>query len=140
MGVVNCMGPIVPGMVARRSGHIAVMASLTALAGLPTAASYGATKAALNNMAEAFWPDFDRFGVTITVINPGFVKTPLTAKNRFPMPFLIDADKAVDYIMRGLEQKRFAINFPAGMVWSMRLLAALPQRLRFAVTRRMIPD
>lgn len=140
LGVVNCMGPIVPGMVARRSGHIAVMGSQTAFVGLPTAASYGATKAALNNMAEAFRPDFERFGVTITVINPGFVKTPATDRNTFPMPFIIGPDKAVDYIMRGLEQKRFAINFPAGMVWSIRLLAALPQWARFAITRRMIPD
>jgi short-subunit dehydrogenase len=139
MGVVNCMGPIVPGMVARRSGHIAVMGSQTAFVGLPTAASYGATKAALNSMAEAFKPDFDQYGVTITVINPGFVKTPATDKNTFPMPFLIDADKAVDHIMRGLEAKKFAINFPFGMVASIRLLAALPQWARFAVTRRMIP-
>jgi NAD(P)-dependent dehydrogenase (short-subunit alcohol dehydrogenase family) len=138
MGAVNCMGPIVPGMVSRRSGHIAVMGSQTAFVGLPTAASYGATKAALNNMAEAFKPDFERFGITMTVINPGFVKTPLTAKNTFPMPFLISSEKAVDIIMRGLEAKRFAINFPAGMVWSIRLLGWLPQPLRFAVTRRML--
>jgi NAD(P)-dependent dehydrogenase (short-subunit alcohol dehydrogenase family) len=139
LGTVNCMGPIVPGMVKRRAGHIAIMGSQTAFVGLPTAASYGATKAALNNMAEAFKPDFERFGVTITVINPGFVKTPLTAKNTFPMPFLISTEAAVDHIMRGLEAKRFAINFPAGMVWSIRLLSWLPQPLRFAVTRRMIP-
>ncbi|MEO7223875.1 MAG: SDR family NAD(P)-dependent oxidoreductase, partial [Devosia sp.] len=78
MGVVNCMGPIVPSMVERRSGHIAIMGSLTAFVGLPTAASYGATKAALNSMAEAFKPDFEQHGVTITIINPGFVRTPAT--------------------------------------------------------------
>jgi short-subunit dehydrogenase len=139
MGVVNCMGPIVPGMVERRSGHIAVMGSQTAFVGLPTAASYGATKAALNSMAEAFKPDFDQYGVTITVINPGFVKTPATDKNRFPMPFLIGTDEAVDAIMRGLDAKRFSINFPWRMVASIRLLAALPQALRFAVTRGMLP-
>jgi NADP-dependent 3-hydroxy acid dehydrogenase YdfG len=139
MGVVNCMGPIVPSMVARRSGHIAIMASLTAFVGLPTAASYGATKAALNSMVEAFKPDFDQYGVTITVINPGFVKTPATDKNRFPMPFLMEADEAVGHIMRGLEQKRFAINFPWQMTLGTKLLGALPGWAKFGITRRMIP-
>jgi len=139
MGTVNCMGPIVPSMVGRRSGHIAIMGSQSAFSGLPTAASYGATKAALNSMAEAFKPDFDRFGVTITIINPGFVKTPLTAKNRFPMPFLMELDDAVEIILRGLEQRRFAINFPWQMTLSTKLLAALPGWAKFAVTRKMLP-
>ena len=139
MGTVNCMGPIVPGMVARRSGHIAIMGSQTAFLGMPTAASYGATKAALNSMAEAFKPDFDRFGITITIINPGFVKTPLTAKNTFPMPFLMELDEAVEIIVRGIEQKKFAINFPWRMTLSTKTLAALPGWAKFAITRRMIP-
>lgn len=139
MGVVNCMGPVVPGMVTRRSGHIAIMASVAGLVGLPTAASYGATKAALNNMATAFKPDFERYGVTITVINPGFVKTPATDRNEFPMPFLIGVDEAVDSIMRGLGEKRFEIAFPRRMVWSTRLLAVLPHWARFAITRRTLP-
>jgi NADP-dependent 3-hydroxy acid dehydrogenase YdfG len=139
MGVVNCMGPIVPGMVARRSGHIAIMASVAGFVGLPTAASYGATKAALNAMAEAFKPDFERYGVTITVINPGFVKTRATDKNRFPMPFLIDVDEAVDHIVSGLQSRRFEISFPWQMSLSTKVLRAMPHWLKFAVTRRMIP-
>jgi short-subunit dehydrogenase len=139
MGVVNCMGPIVPSMVGRRDGHIAVMGSLTGFVGLPTAASYGATKAAINSMAEAFRPDFEQYGVTITVINPGFVKTPATDKNRFPMPFLMDAEEAIDHIMRGLEQKRFAINFPWQMAAGVKLLASLPAWAKFGITKRMIP-
>jgi NAD(P)-dependent dehydrogenase (short-subunit alcohol dehydrogenase family) len=139
MGVVNCMGPIVPSMVTRRAGHIAIMGSLTAFVGLPTAASYGATKAALNSMAEAFKPDFDKYGVTITIINPGFVKTPATDKNRFPMPFLMDAEQAIGHIMRGLEQKRFAINFPWQMTAGTKFLASLPGWAKFGITRRMIP-
>lgn len=138
MGTVNCMGPVVPSMVERRSGHIAIMGSLTAFVGLPTAASYGATKAALNSMAEAFKPDFDQYGVTITVINPGFVKTPATDKNRFPMPFLMEVDEAVDHIMRGLDAKSFAIDFPWQMKIGTKLLGALPGWAKFGVTRRMI--
>lgn len=139
MGVVNCMGPIVPSMVERRHGHIAIMASVAGFVGLPTAASYGATKAALNNMAAAFKPDFERYGVTISVINPGFVKTPATDRNNFPMPFLVGVDEAVDAIIKGLEAGRFEIAFPRRMVLSMRLLAALPNWARFAITRRMLP-
>lgn len=139
MGVVNCMGPIVPAMVGRRAGHIAIMGSLTGFVGLPTAASYGATKAALNSMAEAFKPDFDRHGLTLTIINPGFVKTPATDKNNFPMPFLMGVDQAADIILRGLEQKRFAINFPWQMTAGVRLLAALPGWAKFGITRRMLP-
>jgi NAD(P)-dependent dehydrogenase (short-subunit alcohol dehydrogenase family) len=139
MGTVNCMGPVVPSMVARRTGHIAIMASVAGYVGLPTAASYGATKAALNNMTEAFKPDFERYGVTLTVINPGFVKTPLTDKNTFPMPFLIGVDEAVDHIVKGLAAERFEIVFPWQMHLSMRLLAALPHWARFAITRRMLP-
>ena len=139
MGVVNCMGPIAPLMVERRRGHILVMGSLTGFVGLPTAASYGATKAALNSMAEAFKPDFEQYGVTISVINPGFVKTPATDKNEFPMPFLIGVDDAVDHIMRGIAAKRFAINFPWQMNFAIRLLAAFPNWAKFGITRRMIP-
>lgn len=139
MGEVNCMGAVVPSMLARRAGHVVLMGSLTGLVGLPTAASYGATKAALNSIAQAFKPDFERFGITISVINPGFVKTPLTDKNRFPMPFLIGVDAAVDHIMRGIERQRFDISFPWQMSFLVRLLAALPDWAKFAITRRMLP-
>lgn len=139
MGIVNCMGPVVPAMVARRRGHIAVMGSLTAFVGLPTAASYGATKAALNYMVEAFKPDFDQYGVTITVVNPGFVKTPATDKNKFPMPFLMDVDAAVEHIMRGLEAKSVTVNFPWQMTLGTRFLGALPGWAKFGITRRMLP-
>jgi NADP-dependent 3-hydroxy acid dehydrogenase YdfG len=139
MGTVNCMGPLAPRMIARKGGQIALMGSQTAYVGLPTAASYGATKAALLSIAEAFKVDFDRFGVSISIINPGFVKTPLTDKNTFPMPFLVPLDRAVDAIVRGLEGKRFNIGFPWQMVVLIRLLAGLPYPLKFAITRRMIP-
>lgn len=139
MGTVNCMGPVVPRMVARRAGHILVMGSLTGFVGLPTAASYGATKAALNSMVEAFKPDFEQYGVTLSVINPGFVKTPLTDKNKFPMPFLMGLDEAVDHIMRGIADKRVAINFPWQMTLGVKFLAALPNWAKFGITRKMIP-
>jgi NAD(P)-dependent dehydrogenase (short-subunit alcohol dehydrogenase family) len=139
MGEVNCMGPLAPAMIARRRGHIVLMASLTGYVGLPTAASYGATKAALISMAQAFKPDFERFGVTISVITPGFVKTPATDKNDFPMPFLISADAAVDHILKGIAANKFEISFPWQMSLLIRFLASLPNWAKFTITRRMLP-
>lgn len=139
MGEVNCMGGVVPSMMARRSGHIVLMGSLTGYVGLPTAASYGATKAALNSIAQSFKPDFERFGIAISIINPGFVKTPATDKNTFPMPFLIPVNEAVDHIVKGIKANRFEISFPWQMVLGIRLLAWLPNWAKFAITRNMLP-
>ena len=126
MGTVNCMGAIVPSMVGRKSGHIAVMASLTGYLGLPTAASYGATKAALISMAHSFRPDFERYGVTMSVINPGFVKTPLTDKNTFKMPFLMDVGDAAAIMVRDIERQKRESHFPVPFSWMLKLLRILP--------------
>lgn len=138
MGVVQGLGALLPGMMARRSGHIAVVSSLAGYCGLPKAAGYGATKAALINLCESLRPECQAAGVDITVINPGFVKTPLTDKNEFPMPFLIPVDQAVDAIMSGLARKRFEIAFPSRFAWIMKLLRVLPYPLFFALTRRLV--
>lgn len=138
MGVVQGLGALLPGMMARRCGHIAVVSSLAGYCGLPKAAGYGATKAALINLCESLRPECQAAGVDITVINPGFVKTPLTDKNEFPMPFLIPVDQAVDAIMSGLARKRFEIAFPLRFAWIMKLLRLLPYPLFFALTRRLV--
>lgn len=138
MGTANCLEAVMPRMIARKSGHIAVVASVTAYVGLPGAASYGATKAALNSMCEALHPELAGHGVTLTVINPGFVATPLTEKNDFPMPFLVSSEEAADTIAEGLEKGKFEIVFPWKMALAIRLLHALPHRLRFALTRKML--
>lgn len=139
-GTANCLQAVMPAMIARRSGRIAVMASVSGFTGLPGAAGYGATKAALINMCQSLYPGLDRHGVRISVINPGFVDTPLTRRNDFPMPFLISADAAAGHIVRGLASDRFEIVFPWKMMVAMKLLRALPARLRFALTRRMLRD
>ena len=138
MGAVHCLAAIMPGMIGRHSGNIAVVASVSGYVGLPGAAAYGGTKAALINMCEALQPELAAEGVTMTLINPGFVRTPLTAKNDFPMPFLIGVDDAVMHIMRGLEARRFEIVFPWQMNIGMKVLGMLPHALRFAITRRMV--
>jgi NAD(P)-dependent dehydrogenase (short-subunit alcohol dehydrogenase family) len=138
MGVVNCMGSLVPRMRQRQTGHIAIVASVAGFVGVPGSGAYGATKAALNQMAESFKPEFERAGITLTIINPGFVETPLTEKNRYPMPFLMPLDKAVDRIMRGLHEQRYEIVFPWQTALLMRTLRILPHWLLFRLTRRML--
>jgi short-subunit dehydrogenase len=129
---------VLPRFMERRRGHLAVVASVAGYRGLPTSAAYGASKAALINMCEALKPELDRAGVTISVVNPGFVKTPLTDKNDFPMPFLMDADAAAEQMVRGLETGRFEITFPKRFTWGMNLLRCLPYSLYFAVSRKMV--
>ena len=126
MGTVNCLGAVVPRFLARGRGHIAVVGSVAGYCGLPTAAAYGATKAALMNMCEALRPELEAGGVKLQLVSPGFVDTPLTRQNDFPMPFLISTDKAVDAILGGFESARFEIVFPRRMAVAMKVLGALP--------------
>lgn len=138
IGTAQCLERIMPAMIARKSGQIAVVASVSGYVGLPGAASYGATKAALNVMCEALYPELRSHGVKLSIVNPGFVDTPLTRKNDFPMPFLISAEEAADTIADGLAAGKYEIVFPWKMAVAMKLLHALPARLRFALTRRML--
>jgi NADP-dependent 3-hydroxy acid dehydrogenase YdfG len=140
MGTVNGLANLIPRFVARRRGHIAVVGSVAGYRGLPTSAAYGATKAGLINMCEALKPDLERHGVRLSLVNPGFVETPLTDKNDFPMPFLIPVEEAVAHIVRGLNSSAFETAFPRRFVCVMKLLRILPDRLFFFVTRRMIRE
>jgi short-subunit dehydrogenase len=140
MGAAHGLEALLPGMLARRAGRIAVVASVAGYRGLPSAAAYSASKAAVIAMCEALRPECARAGVTLQVINPGFVATPLTAKNDFPMPMMISSDKAADYILRGLASERFEIAFPRRFALAMKLLRALPYPLFFAATRKLLRD
>jgi short-subunit dehydrogenase len=137
MGVVNCLAPLLARMRMRGRGHIAVVASVAGYGGLPTAAAYGATKAALINMTEALKPDCDRLGIKLQLVNPGFVKTPLTDRNEFPMPFLMPVDAAVDALVAGLASDRFEIVFPRRFALLLKSLNALPYGAYFRLVRRM---
>jgi NAD(P)-dependent dehydrogenase (short-subunit alcohol dehydrogenase family) len=104
--------------------------------GLPQSLAYGPTKAALINLAETLYLDLRGRGLAIHVINPGFVKTPLTDQNDFPMPFLIGADVAADRIAAGLRSSRFEIAFPRAFVAILKLLRLLPYRVYFPLVGR----
>lgn len=101
------------------------------------AEGYGASKAALAYLAQSLRADLAREGIEVFLVSPGFVRTPLTERNDFPMPFLIEADDAADRIVRGLQQGRHTIEFPRRFTWSLRLLGNLPQGLVDRLAARM---
>ena len=125
-GVVNGLVPAIDRMKARGRGQIAIVSSVTGYGGMPTSAAYGATKAALINMAESLKFDLDKFGVRIQVINPGFVDTPATADNAFEMPALVQPDVAANRIGRGLKSGSFEITFPRRFTYVLKALQFLP--------------
>ena len=138
MGVVNVMAALVPRMMARGQGHIAVVASVIGYRGLPQAAAYGPTKAALINLVESIRPELERAGVRISLINPGFVDTPLTDGNKFPMPFLMPASAAAQRMLGGLVSEQYEILFPRRFAYGMKLLRLLPNSVFFWVVRTFI--
>ncbi|USE37190.1 SDR family NAD(P)-dependent oxidoreductase [Endozoicomonas sp. SCSIO W0465] len=136
MGVCHCLEPLITYMTGRGKGTIAMNASLAGYRGLPRAAGYGASKAALINMAESLNTELSDVGIDIKVINPGFVKTPLTSKNRFPMPFLMEVDKAAELIVKGMKGRQFEIRFPRIFAAILGLLRSLPYPLYFWLIRK----
>lgn len=136
LGTVNCLDPLLRHFLQRRSGQIAIMASVSGYSGLPNAMGYGSTKAALINLAEALYLECGPYNVKIQVINPGFVKTELTEKNRFPMPFLMELDDAVAALVKGLKRSRFEIAFPGLFAFLLKRMRALPYSLYFAIVAR----
>jgi short-subunit dehydrogenase len=131
---------LLPRFRARGSGHLAVVGSVAGDIGLPYAGPYSASKAAVMRLCESLRPEFERAGLNLSVVNPGFVNTPLTARNEFPMPFMISADRAATIIRRDLARLRFEIRFPLVMSLAVRLLSALPKGLSGMIAHRMLND
>lgn len=129
-GVLNGLVPIVDRMRQRGRGHVVVMGSISAYFGWPTTAAYGASKAALNIMAEALKYDFDKMNIRMQVLNPGFVDTPLTRKSAFSMPAMMPVEKAAERVCRAVRSGGFEVTFPRRLTWVMKLLALLPRPLR----------
>ncbi|MCW2308895.1 SDR family NAD(P)-dependent oxidoreductase [Rhodobium gokarnense] len=138
MGVANAVAALLPGMLSRGSGHIVIVASVAGYRGLPKAVAYGPTKAALINLAETLKAELAPHGIKVSVVNPGFVDTPMTRDNPFPMPGIIPARDAARALLSGLEKGRYEIVFPTGFVMGMKVLRLLPNALFFWIVRKFI--
>ena len=135
-GPLATAAAVLPGLIAQGRGAIGIVASVAGYRGLPKALVYGASKAALINFTEALYIDLQPRGIGVYLVNPGFVDTPLTARNDFRMPNLISADEAAAEILAGLRAGRFEIHFPRAFTRKLKLLRLLPYRLYFALVRR----
>jgi short-subunit dehydrogenase len=135
-GTAACLCAITPRMVERGAGQIAIVSSATAFGGMPTASAYGASKAALVNMAECYRLELHRYGVLVQAITPGFVETPAQDDNEFPKPFMISADTAARRIVSGLKSKRFEITFPRRFTWMLKAIYALPRDWHINLVRK----
>lgn len=138
MGVVHGINALLPGMLARGRGHIAIVASVAGYRGLPRCVAYGPTKAALINLAETLRAELRPRGIMVSLVNPGFVDTPMTSENPFRMPGIIPATDAARSLLRGLERCNYEITFPRGFVFAMKLLRLMPNALFFWVIRTFI--
>ena len=138
VGTLQCAYALIPGMIKRGKGHIAIVASVAGYRGLPRSIAYGPTKAALINAAETMRTELAPRGITVSVVNPGFVDTPMTADNPFPMPQLISPEAAADAMMKGLRSRRFEIRFPWRFTTAMKALRLAPNGLFFAIMRRVM--
>ena len=135
-GTLNCLEPVLKHFIVQDRGQIAIMASVAGYRGLPTAAAYGASKAALINLCEALRLDLAGSNVKLQVICPGFVRTPLTDKNTFSMPALMEPEDAAEEIIRGLQRECFEITFPKRFVYWLKLLRILPYSWYFKLVEK----
>jgi short-subunit dehydrogenase len=135
-GTLHCVEAVLPRMLERKAGVIAPVASLAGYRGLPRAAAYGASKAAMINFFESVRFHVAPKGVWIAIVNPGFVKTPLTDKNDFKMPFLVDSPRAAQIILDGLERGKREIAFPFPFHWILKLAKMLPAPVYESIVNR----
>jgi short-subunit dehydrogenase len=137
-GVVYALDGLMRAMKARRSGHIAMVASVAGYVGLPRAIAYGPSKSAVITLAQSLKTDLERDGIDVTVINPGFVDTPMTRVNTFPMPFIIPVEDAASRIVAGLERRQFEIAFPRRMALLLALARRAPYPVLFGFLRNLV--
>lgn len=134
-GALHVLDAVLPGMLAQGSGHISLLSSVAGWRGLPNGLAYGPTKAALTHLAETLYLDLQDAGIGVSVVNPGFVDTPLTAQNEFTMPALISPEEAAREMLKGWAQGQFDIHFPKRFTRWLKLLRVLPYRWYFPLVR-----
>lgn len=137
LGIANALEPLIPSMIAAGKGHLALVASVAGYRGLPKAAAYAPSKAAVISLAEVLRLELAGQGIIVSLVNPGFVETPMTAVNEFPMPYKIKAEDAADRILSGLRQGKFEIAFPWQLVTMLKLLRVMPNSLYLRLASRL---
>tara|TARA_B100001057_G_scaffold298733_1_gene298879 strand:+ start:1379 stop:2140 length:762 start_codon:yes stop_codon:yes gene_type:complete len=137
-GTLNCIKAVEEYFKDKKKGIISIVSSIAGYRGLPNSTGYGPSKSALNNLAESLYFDFKRFNVRINLVSPGFIKTPMTDKNNFKMPFLKTTNYAADKIYDGLVNKNiFEIHFPKSLTIILKILSFLPNRMYFGLIEKM---
>ncbi len=139
LGALYVLDAVLPALLARGSGHISLVGSVAGYRGLPNSLAYGPTKAALINLAETLYLDLHGKGLGVSIINPGFVQTPLTASNDFAMPALLTPAQAAHSILHGWALGAFEIHFPKRFTLWLKALRLMPTRLFFQLARRLTP-
>jgi len=138
IGVIDCVKSVEKYFKDKKSGHISIVSSIAGYRGLPNSSGYGPSKAALTNFSESIYFDFKKFGVRVSVVSPGFIKTPLTDKNEFPMPFLKTPEYAAEKIYDGLIKKNnFEIHFPKELTLTLKFFSILPYRIYFYLVKKL---
>ena len=129
-GVLNCIKAVESYFKNKKDGHISIVSSIAAYRGLPNSSGYGPSKAALTNLTESLYFDFKKYNVRISLVSPGFIKTPLTDKNEFPMPFIKSPEFAAEKMFNGLtKSKAFEIHFPKAITILLKIFRVLPYKI-----------
>lgn len=137
IGALYLLEAVLPALLARGAGHMSLVGSVAGYRGLPNSLAYGPTKAALINLAETLYLDLHGKGIGVSIINPGFVQTPLTADNDFAMPALLTPQQAATAILKGWARGNFEIHFPKRFTLWLKALRLLPNRVFFQLVRRV---
>ena len=137
-GTVNSIKTVEEYFRSKKSGTITIVSSIAGYRGLPNSTGYGPSKSALNNLAESLYFDFKRFNVRVCLVSPGFIKTPMTDKNDFKMPFLKTPEYAANKIYDGLINKdNFEIHFPKILTVILKILSFLPSKIYFYLVGKL---
>ncbi|MBI5924454.1 MAG: SDR family NAD(P)-dependent oxidoreductase [Aquabacterium sp.] len=136
VGTLHVLDAILPTLIKQGHGHLSLVASVAGYRGLPNSLAYGPTKASMQHLADTLYLDLHDLGIGVSVINPGFVATPMTSQNQFDMPALLSPDQAAQAIVQGWARGRFEIHFPKRFTLWLKLMRHLPHALYFSLVRR----
>ena len=138
MSMVYGVEAVLPLLKCSKTPHLVGMSSAVAYLGLPRSEAYGASKAAIRNFLESLRVSLAKDNICVSIVFPGFVKTPLTDRNDFPMPGLITATKAAQQIVKGIQNRTLDIKVPLWFVWTIQFISILPSQLRLWLLKKMV--